>query len=157
MLNSKHMDKLKNGLSSHFCQLSLVVLTIQARLCSIIWWSLCDLFLYLSLCQIEGGFLQGYGYFTMEEKRFNQEGALTTDGPDSYKIPSAKDIPKEFNVTLLRNMRTPEDHLYSSKVINKKLSSRTQNQLWGQILKLFSFDSWNNNITVKRCILTLFV
>lgn len=86
----------------------------------------------------------------MEEKRFNQEGALTTDGPDSYKIPSAKDIPKEFNVTLLRNMRTPEDHLYSSKVINKKLSSRTQNQFWGQILKLFSFDSWNNNITVKE-------
>ncbi|XP_030847335.1 xanthine dehydrogenase/oxidase isoform X1 [Strongylocentrotus purpuratus] len=73
----------------------------------------------IDIGQIEGGFLQGYGYFTMEEKRFNQEGALTTDSPDSYKIPSAKDIPKEFNVTLLRNMRTPEDHLYSSKGIGE--------------------------------------
>nr|XP_054749459.1 xanthine dehydrogenase/oxidase-like [Lytechinus pictus] len=73
----------------------------------------------LDIGQIEGGFLQGYGYFTMEEKRFNQEGALTTNGPDSYKIPSVKDIPKEFNVTLLRNMRTPEDNLYSSKGIGE--------------------------------------
>ena len=66
--------------------------------------------------QIEGGFMQGYGYFTMEEIRFNQEGAMLSDGPDTYKIPTALDIPKQINVTLLRNLRTPEDHLYSSKV-----------------------------------------
>ncbi|XP_072163302.1 xanthine dehydrogenase/oxidase-like [Diadema setosum] len=73
----------------------------------------------IDIGQIEGGFVQGYGYFTMEEKKFTSEGALINLGPSLYKIPTARDVPKQFNVTLLRNRKILEDTLYSSKGIGE--------------------------------------
>ncbi|XP_077985240.1 xanthine dehydrogenase/oxidase-like [Glandiceps talaboti] len=65
--------------------------------------------------QIEGGFMQGYGFFTMEEERRSpKNGELLTLGPGLYKIPSVKDIPQEFNVHLLKGC--PNNFgIYSSK------------------------------------------
>ncbi|XP_071963951.1 xanthine dehydrogenase/oxidase-like [Antedon mediterranea] len=55
----------------------------------------------IDIGQIEGGFIQGYGLFTLEEHRWSPSGELMTKGPGFYKIPSFTDIPVEFNVSLL--------------------------------------------------------
>jgi xanthine dehydrogenase large subunit len=53
--------------------------------------------------QIEGGFVQGMGWLTAEELKWNDQGVLLTHSPDTYKIPSIGDSPQIFNVTLLKN------------------------------------------------------
>uniref|UniRef100_A0A7M4EPV2 Aldehyde oxidase 3-like n=1 Tax=Crocodylus porosus TaxID=8502 RepID=A0A7M4EPV2_CROPO len=64
--------------------------------------------------QIEGGFIQGVGLFTMEEIKVSPEGKQYTLGPDTYKIPAVCDIPEQFNVYFLPNTRNPIA-IYSSK------------------------------------------
>ena len=41
----------------------------------------------IDIGQIEGGFTQGLGFFTIEELRYTPSGALITKGPGAYKIP----------------------------------------------------------------------
>ncbi|KKY33514.1 putative xanthine dehydrogenase [Diaporthe ampelina] len=54
--------------------------------------------------QIEGAFVQGQGLFTLEESLWNSKtGCLSTTGPGTYKIPGFGDIPREFNVSMLKN------------------------------------------------------
>ena len=53
--------------------------------------------------QIEGGYVQGMGWLTMEEVIWNPAGKLLTHGPSTYKIPVAGDIPAHFNVHLFDN------------------------------------------------------
>jgi len=53
--------------------------------------------------QIEGGFVQGMGWLTTEELKWDDQGRLLTHSPDTYKIPSVGDMPQIFNVTLLKN------------------------------------------------------
>ncbi len=50
--------------------------------------------------QIEGAFIQGMGWLTMEECIWDKKGKLLTHGPSTYKIPVAGDVPEHFNVTL---------------------------------------------------------
>lgn len=53
--------------------------------------------------QIEGAFIQGQGLFTLEESLWNSKtGCLSTTGPGTYKIPGFGDIPREFNVSMLK-------------------------------------------------------
>jgi xanthine dehydrogenase/oxidase len=70
----------------------------------------------IDIGQIEGGFIQGYGLLTMEELVFGPDGEILTIGPFTYKIPTSRDIPKQFNVTLLKGTGDPKA-LYSSKVL----------------------------------------
>lgn len=65
--------------------------------------------------QIEGAFMQGYGLFTMEELLYSPSGQMLTKGPGMYKIPSMGDIPRQFNVSLLRGAPQTKA-VYSSKV-----------------------------------------
>jgi len=53
--------------------------------------------------QIEGGFVQGMGWLTTEELKWDDQGRLLTHSPDTYKIPSVGDTPLVFNVALLKN------------------------------------------------------
>lgn len=54
--------------------------------------------------QIEGAFIQGQGLFTLEESLWNSKtGCLATAGPGNYKIPGFGDIPREFNVSMLKH------------------------------------------------------
>jgi len=70
----------------------------------------------IDIGQIEGGFIQGLGLFTLEEPLYSPTtGQLLTRGPSNYKIPSADDIPEEFTVSLLRGSPNPHA-VYSSKV-----------------------------------------
>eukprot|EP00117_Sycon_ciliatum_P018048 scpid9031/ scgid2472/ Xanthine dehydrogenase/oxidase; Xanthine dehydrogenase; Xanthine oxidase; Xanthine oxidoreductase len=57
----------------------------------------------IDIGQIEGAFVQGMGYFTMEETLVSPSGYALSRGPGTYKIPCCGDIPKEFNVALLRS------------------------------------------------------
>lgn len=57
--------------------------------------------------QIEGGFIQGVGWCTTEELKYDKDGNLLNHSPDTYKIPSAKDIPEIFNVEFLKNVPNP--------------------------------------------------
>jgi len=58
--------------------------------------------------QIEGAFVQGMGLFTMEESLWFRggpmKGQLATRGPGAYKIPGFRDVPQEFNVSLLKDV-----------------------------------------------------
>jgi xanthine dehydrogenase large subunit len=51
--------------------------------------------------QIEGGFVQGMGWLTMEELVWDAQGRLRTDAPSTYKIPTVSEIPEHFEVHLL--------------------------------------------------------
>ncbi|MFA5974302.1 MAG: xanthine dehydrogenase molybdopterin binding subunit [Lentimicrobiaceae bacterium] len=55
----------------------------------------------IDLGQIEGGFIQGVGWVTTEEIKWDKKGHLLTHSPDTYKIPTVNDIPLHFNVELL--------------------------------------------------------
>jgi xanthine dehydrogenase large subunit len=50
--------------------------------------------------QIEGAYVQGMGWLTMEECVWDRNGKLLTHGPSTYKIPVASDVPEHFKVTL---------------------------------------------------------
>ncbi|KAK3320651.1 molybdopterin binding aldehyde oxidase/xanthine dehydrogenase [Cercophora scortea] len=58
--------------------------------------------------QIQGAFIQGVGLFTMEESLWLRggpmAGSLFTRGPGAYKIPGFRDIPQQFNVSLLKDV-----------------------------------------------------
>ncbi|CAL8288367.1 unnamed protein product [Lota lota] len=72
----------------------------------------------IDIGQVEGGFLQGVGLFTLEELRYSPQGVLLTQGPGSYKIPSFGDIPSQLVVSLLRD--APNDKaIYSSKAVGE--------------------------------------
>jgi xanthine dehydrogenase large subunit len=63
--------------------------------------------------QIEGGFVQGQGWLTMEEVVWDKSGKIKTYSPSTYKIPAIKDIPKKFNVEIFKKGLNVE------KVVNK--------------------------------------
>ncbi|HIO51491.1 MAG TPA: xanthine dehydrogenase molybdopterin binding subunit, partial [Pelagibacteraceae bacterium] len=46
--------------------------------------------------QIEGGFVQGAGWLTIEEVNWKSNGELTTHSPSTYKIPAVNDMPEKF-------------------------------------------------------------
>ena len=68
----------------------------------------------LELGQIEGGFVQGQGWLTMEEVVWDNSGKLKTFSPSTYKIPSISDTPKKFNVEIFKKGSNVEN------VVNKQ-------------------------------------
>ncbi len=54
--------------------------------------------------QIEGGFVQGAGWLTIEEVKWKSNGQLTTHSPSTYKIPAVNDMPEKFNVKIFKNL-----------------------------------------------------
>ncbi|NTW26517.1 MAG: molybdopterin-dependent oxidoreductase, partial [Lentimicrobium sp.] len=57
----------------------------------------------IDIGQVEGGFIQGVGWVTTEEIKWDHKGRLLTHSPDTYKIPTINEIPDIFNVDLLRD------------------------------------------------------
>uniref|UniRef100_A0A673N7L9 Xanthine dehydrogenase/oxidase n=1 Tax=Sinocyclocheilus rhinocerous TaxID=307959 RepID=A0A673N7L9_9TELE len=72
----------------------------------------------LDIGQVEGGFMQGLGLFTLEELRYSPDGYLYTRGPGMYKIPAFGDIPIELKVSLLRDAPN-EKAIFSSKAVGE--------------------------------------
>ncbi|XP_043716013.1 indole-3-acetaldehyde oxidase isoform X2 [Telopea speciosissima] len=54
----------------------------------------------VDLGQIEGAFVQGIGFFMLEEYLTNSDGLVVSDGTWTYKIPTIDTIPKQFNVEI---------------------------------------------------------
>lgn len=61
----------------------------------------------IELGQVQGGFLQGVGWVTTEEIRWDTAGRLLTHSPDTYKIPTANDLPADFRVEFLSGVPNP--------------------------------------------------
>ena len=57
--------------------------------------------------QIEGGFIQGVGWLTLEELVWDSEGRLATNGASTYKLPSWSEMPPEFHVNFLTRAAEP--------------------------------------------------
>jgi len=69
--------------------------------------------------QIEGAFIQGMGWLTMEELVWHPKtGLLTTHAPSTYKIPTANDCPPVFNVRLFDGANV-EDSIHRSKAVGE--------------------------------------
>jgi xanthine dehydrogenase large subunit len=68
--------------------------------------------------QIEGGFLQGYGWLTMEALWWNDEGALRTHSPSTYKIPTAREWPQRFSVAFFERPNR-EETIHRSKAVGE--------------------------------------
>ncbi len=60
----------------------------------------------IDIGQIEGGYVQGLGFVTTEEIRYDEQGRLLTDNIWNYKPPCTKSIPLDLRVTLTPS--TPE-------------------------------------------------
>jgi xanthine dehydrogenase large subunit len=57
--------------------------------------------------QIEGGFIQGVGWLTLEELLWDAKGRLATAGASTYKLPSWSEVPDVFNVEFLEGATQP--------------------------------------------------
>ena len=69
--------------------------------------------------QVEGAFIQGMGWLTMEELVWHPvSGLLMTHAPSTYKIPTANDCPPVFNVQLFENANV-EDSIHRSKAVGE--------------------------------------
>jgi xanthine dehydrogenase large subunit len=74
--------------------------------------------------QVEGAFIQGMGWLTMEELHWHpadgsaRAGLLTTHAPSTYKIPTANDCPTVFN-TRLFDKPNREDSIHRSKAVGE--------------------------------------
>ena len=70
----------------------------------------------IDIGQVEGAFIQGMGWLTMEELCWNEEGRLTTHAPSTYKIPATNDCPAELRTRLFENVNREETVLRSKAV-----------------------------------------
>jgi xanthine dehydrogenase large subunit len=68
--------------------------------------------------QIEGGFIQGVGWLTLEELLWDSNGRLATAGASTYKLPSWTEVPDVFEVDFLE--RAAElGTIYGSKAVGE--------------------------------------
>lgn len=77
----------------------------------------------IDIGQVEGGFVQGAGWLTLEELRWDtgdgpNRGRLLTQAASTYKLPSLSEMPEEFNVRLMENA-TEEGAVYGSKAVGE--------------------------------------
>ena len=73
----------------------------------------------IDIGQVEGAYIQGYGWLTMEELVWHPKtGLLMTHAPSTYKIPTANDAPARFN-TALFDGPNPADTIHRSKAVGE--------------------------------------
>lgn len=73
----------------------------------------------LDIGQVEGAYIQGLGWLTTEELWWHpQSGKLMTHAPSTYKIPTANDVPAQFNTALFQN-RNVADAIHRSKAVGE--------------------------------------
>ncbi len=77
----------------------------------------------IDLGQIEGGFVQGVGWLTLEELRWDTtdgpgRGRLLTTSASTYKLPSFSEMPEEFTVRFFAEARE-DGAVYGSKAVGE--------------------------------------
>ena len=73
----------------------------------------------IDLGQIEGGFIQGMGWLTMEELVYGDDGQLLTHAPSTYKIPATSDRPDEMYIHLYESDGNRSDTIHKSKAVGE--------------------------------------
>ncbi len=68
--------------------------------------------------QIEGGFVQGMGWLTSEELKWDENGKLLTHSASTYAIPAFSDAPADFRVALLTEA-TQSNTIHGSKAVGE--------------------------------------
>jgi xanthine dehydrogenase large subunit len=68
--------------------------------------------------QIEGGFIQGVGWLTIEELLWDDKGRVATGGASTYKLPSWSELPEVFEVHTLERATQPEV-VFGSKAVGE--------------------------------------
>jgi xanthine dehydrogenase large subunit len=77
----------------------------------------------VDLGQIEGGFVQGVGWLTLEDLRWDvsdgeHRGRLTTQAASTYKLPSFAEMPEDFRVAMLDHAHE-DGAVYGSKAVGE--------------------------------------
>jgi xanthine dehydrogenase large subunit len=77
----------------------------------------------IDLGQIEGGYVQGVGWLTLEDLRWDESdgpgrGRLITPSASTYKLPSFSEMPEVFNVSLLEHA-AEDGAVYGSKAVGE--------------------------------------
>ncbi|MDT7921002.1 MAG: xanthine dehydrogenase molybdopterin binding subunit [Meiothermus sp.] len=72
----------------------------------------------VDLGQVEGGFMQGLGWLTLEDLRWEAKGQVATRSASTYKLPSFSELPEVFNVRLLPRA-TESGVVYGSKAVGE--------------------------------------
>jgi xanthine dehydrogenase large subunit len=72
----------------------------------------------VDLGQVEGGFLQGVGWLTVEELLWDAQGRVATAGASTYKLPSWPEMPEVFNVAFLERAAEP-GVIFGSKAVGE--------------------------------------
>ena len=77
----------------------------------------------IDIGQVEGGFVQGAGWLTLEDLRWDASdgpgrGRLLTQSASTYKLPSFSEMPEEFHVTLFERA-TEDGAIYGSKAVGE--------------------------------------
>jgi xanthine dehydrogenase large subunit len=68
--------------------------------------------------QVEGGFLQGVGWLTLEELLWDEQGRVATAGASTYKLPSWSEVPERFEVAFLEGAAQP-GVVFGSKAVGE--------------------------------------
>ncbi|HVJ46918.1 MAG TPA: molybdopterin cofactor-binding domain-containing protein, partial [Luteolibacter sp.] len=68
--------------------------------------------------RIEGAFVQGMGWLTREELKWNDEGTLLSHSASTYAIPAFSDAPVDFRVNLLSQASQPGT-IHGSKAVGE--------------------------------------
>ena len=73
--------------------------------------------------QVEGAFVQGLGWLTLEDLRWDESegasrGRLLTQSASTYKLPSLSELPDELSVTLLEHAQE-DGAVYGSKAVGE--------------------------------------
>jgi xanthine dehydrogenase large subunit len=77
----------------------------------------------VDLGQVEGGFVQGAGWLTLEDLRWDTSdgptrGRLSTQSASTYKLPSFSEMPTELHVALLEHAHE-DGAVYGSKAVGE--------------------------------------
>jgi xanthine dehydrogenase large subunit len=68
--------------------------------------------------QIEGGYIQGLGWLTLEELLWDAQGRVASGGASTYKLPSWSEVPEVFEVAFLERATEP-GVIFGSKAVGE--------------------------------------
>ncbi|MBI3207641.1 MAG: xanthine dehydrogenase molybdopterin binding subunit [Candidatus Solibacter usitatus] len=68
--------------------------------------------------QMEGGYVQGLGWLTIEELLWDGRGRLATGGASTYKLPAWSELPEQFHVNFLTRAAEP-GVVFGSKAVGE--------------------------------------
>ena len=72
----------------------------------------------VDLGQVSGAAVQGYGWCTMEDLRWDDKGRYTSANPSTYKIPGIRDLPDVFDIELIPS-QSLEASVFGSKAVGE--------------------------------------